>query len=111
MPFPEPETALASTIGGADEENFIRRFIVRPAASWRASACFQSLTPRLNNLQIFSTTYGPGQIKTLAMPSLRVPWRPSWFNNYCLPRESQPLIVNQFGFFAYFAAFLCVLCG
>jgi hypothetical protein len=34
MPFPEPETALASTIDRADKENLIRSFIVRPAASW-----------------------------------------------------------------------------
>jgi hypothetical protein len=56
-PFPEPDTALTSMIDGADEENLIGRFFVRPAAPWRESACFQSLTPRLNNLQIFSMTY------------------------------------------------------
>jgi hypothetical protein len=59
MPFPEPETALASTIDREVRENLIREFIARPGASWRASPCFQSLTPRLNNLRIFSTTYRP----------------------------------------------------
>jgi hypothetical protein len=33
MPFPGPETALASTIDGEHRENLIRKFIARPAAS------------------------------------------------------------------------------
>jgi hypothetical protein len=56
MPFPEPETALGSTIRCEGGENLVRALAAPPAASWDASTCFQSLTPRLNNLRIFSTT-------------------------------------------------------
>jgi len=84
MPFPEPETALISTIGVVGRENPIRGFIARPAASWRASTCFQSLTPGLNNLQIISTTYR-------LHPETGVAWMAFFTTESARHRENQRL--------------------
>jgi hypothetical protein len=56
MPFPEPETALISTIECEDGENLIPELAVRPVAFQMVSTTFQSLTPERNNLQIISIT-------------------------------------------------------
>jgi len=61
MPFPEPETALASTIGCEDEAEVIREKIVRLRACYTPPTTFQSLTRRLNNLHQDSTTYEAGE--------------------------------------------------
>ena len=52
MPFAEPETALATTIGLTVGEIIVRKKMSLPAACKRPFTNFQSLTRRLNDLQL-----------------------------------------------------------
>jgi hypothetical protein len=51
MPFPGPETALASTIDAAAGENIVRYKTARPGACQAPSTNCQPLARRLNDLQ------------------------------------------------------------
>jgi hypothetical protein len=65
MLFPGPETTLGGTIDSATEPCFIRRKRTRPRDCQGPSTTFQSLTPRLNNLE---------KIDGAASDETRSPW-------------------------------------
>jgi len=52
MPFPEPETALASKIGAVAGEIIVRDSEARPRACKVPPTIFPPLTRRLNNLPL-----------------------------------------------------------